>query len=160
MNRFFLVTILGIAFLWIRSGTLKIIEGDFPHTLGDTLTRFSVNNPYPWYSDILMNTSIPNAYVLGFLIMYSEVFSGVLVGVVSLLLLLRKTPNRLVLVLFFLGLVIGMILNLMFWLASGHLSPSGDSLNLLMFYIQFVGVFFVIGLLRKKEAIKTNGKGT
>lgn len=156
MKQFFLLTLIGISFLWLRSGFGKLLEGNFPQTLGGTLTHFASENPHIWYQAFLHDLAIPNSLVFGYLVMYGELFAGITIFVVSLWLLLKKSRPRFLLVLFLLGLVVGTFQNATFWLASGHLSPSGDSLNLLMFYIQILGIMFVIQVFRKKEA-RENG---
>ena len=48
------------------------------------------------------------------------------------------------------GLVVGLFLNLNFWLAAGYTSPSTDGLNLLMMIVEALGIFYIFPKLAGK----------
>lgn len=151
VERLYASSLLGISFLWLRSGVLKLLSGDFPQTLGGTLSFFAEKNPYPWFQTILYSYSIPNSLVFGYAVMFGEVFSGIVIGLVSILALYKRgLLSKGLSSLLLLGLVTGASLNLVFWLASGYLSPSGDGLNLLMLFIQLVGIVSITRTLRRR----------
>lgn len=147
--RLFLLVLLAVDFIWVRSSVGKIIGGKFVDSLGGVLTKFASQNPYPWYEAFLTSVAIPNSSLLGVLIMLGEAFTAfsLLLGVG--LILLNKI-NKLVIFLVIAGLITGAFLNLNFWLASGWTSASTDSLNLLMFLIQLIGVVYIVGLYKSK----------
>lgn len=57
--------------------------------------------------------------------------------------LLTRKPTFLSKLVLELGLLGGILLNIIFWLAAGWTSPSTDSLNLLMFLIEAIGFITV-----------------
>lgn len=148
-NRLFLLVLLGVDFIWVRSSIGKIIGGTFVNSLGGVLTRFSSQNPYPWYKNFLLSTIIPNFSFFGTLIIIGEAFAAfsLFFGIGFLLF---KTLNKPVILLLISGFITGALLNLNFWLASGWTSPSADSLNLLMFLIQLLGIIYGIRLYKSK----------
>ncbi len=148
MNKYLLTILLFDGLIWLRSSYGKLTTGNFPLELDKTLTKFASNNPYPWFKDFLLNQAIPQASNLGALIMYGEAITAVLV-IVGSLGLFYNFRNKLFKILLLLGLVGAFKLNLMFWLASGWTSPSSDSLNLLMLFIELVGIIFCIKILKK-----------
>lgn len=140
----FLLVLLSIDLIWVRSSLGKIIEGKFIGSLGMVLTKFASNNPYTWYKNFLTSTVIPNSTLLGNLILIGEVFTAfsLLIGITYLLFM--KKENKAIYVLMLTGLITGLLLNLNFWLASGWTSPSADSLNLLMVFIELIGLKYLI----------------
>lgn len=145
----FLLVLLAVDFIWVRSSAGKIIGGKFVDSLGGILTKFASQNPYPWYKNFLTSIAIPNSTLLGTMIMVGEAFTAfsLLLGVG--LILLNKI-HKLVIFLLTAGFVTGAVLNLNFWLASGWTSPSVDSLNLLMFLIQLLGIIYIVRLYKSK----------
>lgn len=148
LNYYLLLVILANGFIWTRSSYGKLVSGKFVDGLGGTLTKFASNNPYPWYKDFLQNFAIPNSQIFGQLTMWGEVLVALSLAGGALYLMLTKKFNTAVAALLVLGLAGGMFLNGMFWLASGWTSPSSDSVNLLMFVVQLVGLAYVLRLLR------------
>lgn len=150
--RLFLLILLAVDFIWVRSSIGKVMGGTFVDSLEGILTKFASQNPYPWYKAFLTSVAIPNSTLLGTMIMIGEAFAAfsILLGVS--LILLNKI-NKFVIFLLILGLLTGTILNLNFWLASGWTSPSADSLNLLMMLIEIIGAIYVIGLYKSKTPI-------
>lgn len=149
LNRYLLIILLADGVLWLKSATGKVSSGNFADTLGQTLTKFASNNPYPWFKSFLLTTAIPNSKAFGTLTMWGEMFVALslTLGIAYLLLNANKTTPILKKFLI-LGLLGGMFLNAIFWLASGWTSPSTDSLNLLMFVTEFVGLIYIIKFFR------------
>lgn len=145
----FLYTLAAVDFIWLRSSSGKIIEGKFIGALGGTLQKFASSNPYPPVKDFLQNIAIPNSTTFGYLTVGGEVLVALslAVGVVSMA--LRKL-NKFTTIILAIGLLVGSLLNLTFWLASGWTGASTDGLNLLMFVIQTVGFIQVVRLLKKE----------
>lgn len=133
--------------MWAKSGYGKFVSGNFADNLGKTLTAFASKNPYPWYKDFLNNIAIPNSQLFGNLTLYGEMLSAVaLIG--GSIYLLTKGVNKLVLLGLMTALLGGMFLNLIFWFAAGWTSPATDSVNLLMFTVQLVGMVYCVRLVK------------
>lgn len=137
-----------IGLVWLRSSLEKIIGGQFINSLGKILSGVAQKNPYPWYKDFLQSVAIPNSQTLAMLTMYGEFLTSISIIFGSIHLLFSKTKNETTYYLLILGLIGGMFLNLNFWLGFGYTSPSTDSLNLLMFFIELIGV---ISLLSSRQ---------
>lgn len=150
-SRYLYLIFASLGFIFLRSSYGKFSGGTFVSTLGDTLTKLASKNPYPWYKDFLLNTAIPNSNMFGVLTMWGELFSGITLVCLSLYLLVQKKSTKLIYMLLCGGFIVGAFLNLIFWLAAGYTSPSTESLNLVMFLVQVIGVFYT---LQRLSAIK------
>ncbi len=133
-----------LGFIWARSSYGKLTGGTFVSGLGQTLTKFASNNPYPWYKQFLQNVAIPNSTTFGLMTMWGEVLVALAILGGTFLLLTKGKLNGLVKWVMVLGLIGAMMLNLTFWLASGWTSPSTDGLNLLMFAVELSGVYYLL----------------
>lgn len=136
---FFLIYII-LGGTWLRSSLGKITGGKFVDLLGGLLTKMSEGNPYPWFKSFLQNVAIPNSKLFGSLTMWGELLTGVAITGAATYLLFSKVDQRIGILVLILGLLGGMFLNIIFWLGFGYSNPSTDSLNLLMFFIELVGV--------------------
>lgn len=134
---------LSLAGFWLRSGVGKIIGGKFPDELAGTLAKFMSNNPYSWYKDFISSVIIPSANSVGQIIMYGEICAGLAI-VSGILLSFRAGYQSWSSTLLLAGLIGGLILSLNFYLASGWMSSSGESLNLLMLILELVGVLRLV----------------
>lgn len=143
-SRLLQLLILVDGLIWLRSSFGKVTGGTFVSGLGGTLGKFSDKNPYPPVKSFLEGVAIPNASVFGLLTMWGEVLVAVALAGGVIYLLTHPKGNTTVLSFIALGLIGGMFLNLIFWLAAGWTSPSADSLNLLMFATQFIALIGVI----------------
>jgi thiosulfate dehydrogenase [quinone] large subunit len=111
-----------LAFEWINSGTGKIqsiLANSAPYFggLSKAFLGWAKTNPYPFMVDFLTGTAAPNA---SFWVTATAILE-VLVGVSLLLGLLTR-----------LGALGGIVMNLVFYLAAGHTSPSTAGINLIM----------------------------
>lgn len=152
---FFLILI-SLGFIWLRSSFGKITGGMFPQTLAPTLEKFISKNPYPWYTDFLKSSIIPNAEFFGQVIMWSEFAVAIAIVGGSMFLLINNKKSLAGMVLK-IGLFGGIMLNLNFWLASSWTSPSTDSLNLLMAVIQIISLWTIFNMYNKtgrKDEVK------
>ena len=145
---YFLLFILAIGLIWAKSSYGKLIGGVFVEGLGKTLTMFASKNPYPWYKDFLTQIALPNSKTFGLLTMYGELFTALSLTISSILLIVTS-GNKLVKTVLLLGLLGGMFLNGIFWLASAWTSPSTDSLNLLMLVLEAIAAVTVAKSLTK-----------
>ena len=148
-HAFYFIT-LALGFIWIRSGYGKLSSGEFPETLAKTLLLFASKNPYLWYKAFLLTFAIPNAYLFGLLTQWGEFLSGISLFLGSLASLFIKKYTRLITSVVIGGLIGGMFLNATFYLASGWMSPSGESLNLLMFIVELVCLATLVISLKHK----------
>lgn len=133
-----ILTAVGV--IWLRSALGKVMSGTFVQDLGKTLNRFADMNPYPWFKEILVTQAVPNAEMLGMVVMGGELLVAGLVVLGSLYLLFMRENRSTMSLLLACGLLGGLFLNLLFWLAAGHTSASTDSLNLLMMVVSIAGL--------------------
>lgn len=145
----FLIIYLILGGIWLRSSVGKITGGKFVDSLGGILTKIAQNNPHPWFKSFLQNIAIPNSKIFGSLIMWGEFLTAVAIILGSLYLLFSKGDQKLGLIVLILGLLGGMFLNAIFWLGFGYSNVSTESLNLLMFLIEWVGIIVLFITLNK-----------
>lgn len=140
LSKYFLLVLLGLGIIWLRSSYSKFAAGNFAETLGGTLNKFASQNPYSWYKQFLLSVAVPNSSVFGSLVLWGELFAALSLILIPLYLLVNKNANRVLLLVLTLGLIVAAFLNVSFWLASSWTSPSTDSINLLMFIIEIVAI--------------------
>lgn len=145
--------ILSVGFIWLKSSFAKLITGTFLDNFPATINKFISKNPYLFYKDFLKEFVIPNQQLFGNLVLWGELLTGLSI-VFSVVYLIFKQKNKLVLSFLMIGLIGGLFLNKTFWLASGWTSPSADSINLLMFLIELVSIVFVFNLLKSAKPTK------
>lgn len=144
---YFIYLILGG--IWLRSSWGKITGGKFVDSLGDVLTKMTPNNPYPAFKNFLLNIALPNSKIFGSLTMWGEFLTALAITLGSVYLIFYKGDQRLGLVILILGLLGGMFLNAIFYLGFGYSNVSTESLNLLMFLVELVGVVVLAGYLTR-----------
>lgn len=142
-----LLILLVIDFIWLKSSYGKFSGGKFVLGMEGTLKKFASENPYPPVKDFLQSVAMPNAPVFGTLTMWGEAMVGITLLISLLWLLFKKGGNNSALLLLLLGLLGGAFLNGVFYLSSGWMSPSSESLNLLMFTIEVIAAFYTLKLL-------------
>lgn len=142
-----LFVLLSLGLLWTRSSYGKFTGGTFVSGLGQTLSKVSANNPYPWFKGFLTSVAIPNSQLFGVLVLWGEALSAVAITVGSVILLLNPNPNKLVVLGLIAGLTGALLLNIVFWVGFGSTSPSTDSVNLLMGVIELIGIIYLIKLV-------------
>ncbi len=145
-NKSLLTIILAIGLIWLKSSWGKLSSGNFPDKLGGTLTTFASKNPNLWFKSILETTAIPNSVIFGYLVMLGEFFVAVTLTVASLYLLKKQKTNSTLGIWLCLGLIGGALLNLTFWFAAGWMSPSTETLNLLMAGVQII---ILVGIIKE-----------
>lgn len=139
-QRGFLLIFLAVGFVWAKSALGKVMGGTFVSTMDKSLEKFASGNPYEWYVSFLTSFVIPNAEIFGRLVMWGEVFvAAALLG--SILYVLTNKSNVYALYILLAGLIGGALLNLNYYFASAWMSPSSESLNLLMVLLQSIGIF-------------------
>jgi len=120
-----------LAYEWLNSGTGKvqsILDNSAAYFAGMSKVFGAVwakSNPYPFMADFLANTAAPNAATVVTIIALLEV----LVGISLLFGFLTR-----------LGALGGVVLNVIFYLAAGHTSPSTAAANLMMIGAQLAMV--------------------
>lgn len=142
-DKYFLLIILAQGLVWLKSSIGKFSAGGFVEGMGGTLGKFIAKNPNSWYVDFLKSTATPNAEIFGMMVLWGELFVALALIFGSAYLLMGKKLTDNVKVLFGLGLFGGLLMNLNFYFAAGWMSPSTESLNLLMAAISAVGLWFV-----------------
>lgn len=143
---YFINLILGS--MWLRSSLGKITGGKFADSLGQTLTKITPTNPYPFFKSFLQNVAIPNASLFGQLTMWGEFLTALAITLGSAYLLFSRFDQRLGAVILILGLLGGMFLNAIFWFGFGYTNVSTDGLNLLMFFVELVGAVVLFSFFR------------
>ena len=75
-----------IAWEWLVSGANKVLAGNFPQGLADTLDEGIHDNPNGWYVSILQRVVLPHSVAFGYVIEATELFIGIalFIGVVVL----------------------------------------------------------------------------
>lgn len=112
-----------LAYEWLNSGTGKVqsILGNATAYFAGMSKVFGAvwakSNPYPFMVDFLTKTAVPNAATVVTIIAIFEVLVGIslLFGVLTRL-----------------GALGGIVMNVIFYLAAGHTSPSTAGLGLVM----------------------------
>lgn len=140
-----------IGYVFLKSSFGKIEGGKFVEGLAGTLEKFASKNPYPFFKNFLETIAIPNSYIFGVLTMWGELLVGISLILGSLYLIFSKGTNKLVYFGLLLGFFGGMLLNGTFYFASGWISPSTESVNLVMFFVGLVGFLFT---LKKLTSVK------
>lgn len=138
-----------IDYIWLKSTYGKLTGGKFVAGIEGALKKFASENPFPFVKSFLEGVAIPNASTFGFLTMWGEALVALSL-LISLLYLLLKGTNNLILWFLSLGLLGGAFLNTVFYLSSGWTSPSSEGLNLLMLAAQFIAAFYFMQLAVKK----------
>lgn len=142
-DKYFLLVLLAEGLLWLKSSYGKFSAGGFVENLVSTLIKFSANNPNSWYVNFLKTLAIPNATLIGMLVLYGELVVAVSLTLGSLVFLTQKKFDPVWRSILGVGLFGALILNLNFYFAAGWTSPSTESLNLLMATIDALGLWFV-----------------
>jgi len=127
--------------IWFKSAIPKFLEPLFVNNLASTLTYFASKNPLPWYRQFLQTTAIPNVSLFAELTRFGELTAAILLSVTAILALRKMRMSKLH-ELAIIGAIIGAWLNLQFGLASFWTSPASETLNLLMFLVQGIFVFY------------------
>ena len=147
----FLIILLSIGLLWLRSSYGKFTSGTFVNSLGGILTKAADKNPYPLFKQFLTSVAIPNSQVFGLLVLWGELLSAVAITAGVILLLIKSRLKRFASLVLLSGLASGLLLNIVFWLGFGYTSPSTESLNLLMGVIEIIGISFLMNNLRRRS---------
>lgn len=150
-NKYLLFILFVIDFIWLRSAYGKWTGGKFVAGMEGTLKKFASENPYQPVKDFLQGIAIPNASLFGTLTMWGETLVGISLFISLVWLLFKKQANKLILGLLLMGLLGGAFLNKVFYFSSGWMSPSSESLNLLMFMIEVISAFYVFKVLTQKS---------
>ncbi|MCK4443413.1 MAG: DoxX family protein [Thermoplasmata archaeon] len=116
-----LVFIVGV--LWLHSAWEKLTDPGYIEGFGGTMFFFGMENPNPWYVDFLNGFVVPNAAAFAWAIVIAEVLVG-------LFLVFGIFTN--------VGAIGGILMNVNFFFAASHLSPSTWSINLLLIGLQVV----------------------
>lgn len=125
--------------IWLYSIYGKFVSGTFVSGLGKTLTFFASKNPYPFVKEFLLNTAIPNSQIFAVFTMAGELFAAVSLIYSVVVIIRNRGQVEFAQQLLFCGLVIGCLLNIIFFFSAGWTSPSTWSINALMALIQTVG---------------------
>ena len=144
-----IIFLLGL--VWVRSGFEKIHSGTFPANLAKTLTYFASKNPYPWFKPLLLTVAIPQSRLIGMCVQWSELLTGVVLTLGTLLYFFVLKGNRLILAIVLIALLVSAAMNTFFWLAAGWTGPSADDLNLFM--IGVAAILFVTLLFQQKLSL-------
>lgn len=76
-----------IAWEWLVSGANKLLAGNFPQGLADTLRESMQNNPNGWYVWLIKQIVLPHSVAFGYAIEAAELFTAMalIVGAVVLI---------------------------------------------------------------------------
>lgn len=145
-----IIVSLGIGWEWFNGGWGKISEGKFVEGLSKTLGFFASKNPNLWFKDFLTSFAVPNSLIVGNMVMFGELVAGLSLFAGVLFLFLKKGEFlKWSYYLLALGFGIGLVLNVMFWLAAGWTSPSTEGVNFVMAVVEVAGLIWVATGLTK-----------
>ena len=124
-----------IGWEWITSGTIKVLSGNFPQGLSNTLQQGIAGNPNTWYVTFLQNIVQPNSVSVGYAIEWAEVTIGVVLISGAMLLISRprmrgEPQHRLVIGFFALTAIVSVLsailcINFHFWMGKGIIPGIG-----------------------------------
>ena len=151
-----------VGYEWLVSGLTKIVHGDFPAGLGDTVAELAKESS-SWYGSFLTGTVVPHANVFAYAIEWAELGAGlVLVATATLALGTGRTrldrPRTFATVA---AVVVGLVLAINFELATGgpfglHLASDsfdeGVDLDTIMVALQLALLVPALGPLRHRAA--------
>ncbi len=130
---------------WIVSGSNKVLSGNFPHSLLDTLNTGIQGNPNAWYVSFLQNVIEPHSVFWGYAIEWTEVIIGIVFLASALILLWQparrgEAGHRLTIGFFAVGAMLAvagafMAINFHFWSGKGLIpgvgaTPGGEGIDL------------------------------
>jgi len=104
-------------------GYQKVFAEPFAPGLGGLLTKWTEGMHIAWYKSFLLNTAIPNAHLFGWLVAWGEF----LVGIAFLLGALTR-----------LAAAAALFMNLNYLLATWHMGPPSQGVNLSFLMMEFV----------------------
>ena len=141
-SKSFLLLLLPLGLVWLRSSVTKIIEGKFAPSFAQTMIKLSGNNPNAWFKSFVESSVIPNAKLFGPLIMWGEFTVAICIAgsIVVMLFSEQKLGFWTLLV----GLFGGFVLNALFYFGAGWTNVSAETLNLLMLSTEGIAFFIVI----------------
>ncbi len=113
---------IGVGAIWLRSGLLKIVSGEYLE-YDEKLQRFMSKNPFSWYGAFLKHYMLPISRPAGYFFVTAEIILGL-----TLILGLLTVPMA----------IAGVFLNINFRLAAGWQNPSNTPLNYLMILCQLL----------------------
>lgn len=148
--RIYGILLIPLSIIWLRSSIGKLTEGTFVENLNQTFARFAENNPYPWYKNLITTIAIPNFETIGAIVMWTEFVVALITLFCAIILLFRPIVQKPVLATLSIGLILGIILNVNFYFASGWTSPSSESLNFLMIAFQIILLWITYSLIKKR----------
>lgn len=147
-DSFFLVTVLALGAVWLKSSLGKFSSGDFVENLPATLERFASKNPHSFVVDFIKSVAVPNADFFGNLVLIGEFYVATSLALGALYLLFMKGSRSVMEVFLVVGLLGGAVMNVTFYLAAGWMSPSTESLNLLMLAVEILGLVYCFKFIK------------
>lgn len=148
----FIAVQLFFGYIWLTAGYEKIAAGKFVDGLAKTLGSFAAKNPFDWYVSYLNNIAIPNSILLGNMVQWGEFLAGIMVLFGALVYFLSSNFQlrrwlRYGMIVAFLGMC---LMNANFYFAAGWTSASTHTVNVLMFWIEFILLLSWINMKVKK----------
>jgi len=134
-----------LSYEWLHSAYSKFQPG-FIEGMPKTIGFFSLKNPHQFYVDFLKNA---DPQTLGNLTRFAELAVGAGLAIAALALLFKFGPRKVLLAIATLAALGGAFLNLNFYLAAGHTSPSTEGINVVMGLIQLILLAYFFKLANK-----------
>lgn len=135
-----------IGYEWLQSAYSKFQPG-FLEGMPKTLGFFTAKNPNQFYVDFL---KMSDPQVLGNLTRFTELAVGAGFVIAAVALLFKFGPKNILAAIGALAALGGAFLNLNFFLAAGHTSPSTKGINVVMGLTQLVLLAYFFKLGNKK----------
>jgi uncharacterized membrane protein YphA (DoxX/SURF4 family) len=128
-----------VGYEWLHAGLEKIIHGSFPGTMAKTLVSFSSQNPHAWYAKTVLAHAATRPELFGQLVQWGEFMTGLALIATALLWATNRIHSSTLWIIACIApLIIGIVLNLNFYLAAGWMSPSTSTLNAFMGWIELI----------------------
>jgi hypothetical protein len=141
-----------LAYEWWLAGWEKVTGGMFVVKLDQTLAAFASQNPFAWYKEFLTGFATQNFLTLGYLIVWGQLITGMLLVLGAALYAWAKTEHarRAAIIFSILGLLSGIFMNANFYLAAGWTSPGTHGVNIVMFWSSLALLYVWVSFLRMR----------
>ena len=133
-----------LAYEWWNAGFEKWIDPEYLSSMGATLGFFASSNPFTWFANFLTGFATANAELFGQLVRSGQILValGLFLTAVAYVYAKQGTVRRSTIVVATIALVGGLIMNASFYFAAGWTGPGTHGLNVVMFWLQAMLLYF------------------
>jgi uncharacterized membrane protein YphA (DoxX/SURF4 family) len=127
-----------LSYEWLAAAWEKFSKPDFMNTIAPTMQMFAMKTPHANYANFLNSIVIPNASLFGNLVRFSEFVVGLGLLAGAFVAMRTGKPTKKAEMAMVVVLVIGLVLNVNFYLAAGWTGVSTAELNKVMAALELV----------------------